>query len=170
MLNIRLSVGLISLSVFFTSTIQAEPLDWGSASGWDIKINSSSERACYATRVVEDGSEVQIGVDPTLKGGYLAIYNAAWTHLKEGDVAFVEFDFGASRFGGDVEVRFKNHVPGGYAFFNNPRFVEEFARRFDVRIVGSRGTEYGIDLTGTRKAIAEVLACQSGTDAQDGTQ
>ena len=154
---------LLILVLASTPAVANEVRDWRSVAGWDIKERIGSARACFASRVTSDGPEVQIGVAPTLDGGYLAVYNPAWTHIVEGETGRVEFDFGEARFGGEAVARYEDGVPGGYAYFNNPAFVEEFSRRYDVRITGSRGTIFEMDLTGTRKAVAEVLACQSGT-------
>ncbi|AXI47121.1 hypothetical protein C1J03_14515 [Sulfitobacter sp. SK012] len=133
---------------------------------WTIMIRSGDPVACYATRMGEDGSEVQIGVEPDLQGGYFAVYNSAWTHIKEGDVGSVEFNFGTSRFGGEAVGKTENDIPGGYAFFDNPAFVEEFANRQTVKVIGTSGAVFEMDLTGTKKAVTGVLACQ---DAQPKT-
>jgi hypothetical protein len=50
---------------------------------------------------------------------------------------------------------------GGYAFFDNPEFVTEFAKRQSVIITGSKGPTEEIDLSGSSKAIAAVRACQA---------
>lgn len=136
---------------------------WKELELWTIRIVTSDTSRCFASRTLDDGSQVQIGAEPTLDGGYFAIYNPAWTHIKDGQEGTVEFDFGRSRFGGDAIGKIENDVPGGYAFFNNPAFVQEFARSQTVTIIGNNGTEFELDLTGTSRAVRGVLACQ---DAQ----
>ena len=138
----------------------AESVLWETVGDWDIKISHEDASRCFASRTMDDGSEVQIGTEPSLDGGYFAIYNAEWTHIEEGKEGSVEFDFGVSRFGGDAVGKIENGVPGGYAFFNNPNFVQEFARRQTVNVIGSQGAEFELDLTGTSRAIRGVLACQ----------
>ncbi len=133
---------------------------WQTVGDWSIRINSDDGSRCFASRELEDGSEVQIGTEPTLDGGYFAVYNPSWTHIGDGETGEVEFDFGRSRFGGKAVGRMENDVPGGYAFFNNPAFIQEFARRQSVRVIGKSGAEFEMDLTGTSGAIRAVLACQ----------
>lgn len=141
---------------------------WKELELWSIRIHLEDKSRCYASRRLDNGSEVQIGTEPTLDGGYFAIYNVAWKHLEEGMTGSVVFDFGTSRFGGETIVRFENGVPGGYAFFNNPEFVQTFARRYEVTIKGSSGASFTLDLKGTSRAIRAVLACQDAQpDAQD---
>ena len=133
---------------------------WKTVGDWSIHIQSDNASRCFASRSLDDGIEVQIGTEPTLDGGYFAIYNPAWTEIKDGDEGEVEFDFGVSRFGGAAAGRVENGVPGGYVFFNNPAFVQEFSRRQTVKVTGKRGVEFEMDLTGTSRAIRAVLACQ----------
>lgn len=141
----------------------AEDTLWQEAGQWVVRVNADKEMRCYASRTVDGGSEVQIGTEPALNGGFFAIYNPAWTHIDESTTAQVEFDFGVSKFRGSAEGRILNGIPGGYAFFNNPAFVQEFARRQTVTITGDGGAEFELDLTGTSLAVRAVLACQ---DAQ----
>ena len=143
-----------------TPTLASDAQVWKTVGDWSIQINSDDASRCFAARALEDGSEVQIGTEPTLDGGYFAVYNPAWTHIEEGAKGEVEFDFGVSRFGGEAVGKMKDGVPGGYAFFNNPAFVQEFSRRQTVKVTGKNGAEFEMDLTGTSQAVRSVLACQ----------
>lgn len=156
------SASAVILSLFLPSLAYADSV-WAELSPWTIAVSSDDASKCYATRTLEGGSVVQIGTEPSLEGGFFAIYNSAWTHVEDGYEGEIEFDFGVSRFGGDVVGRIENGLPGGYAYFNNPEFVKEFSRRQTVNIKGKRGAEFELDLTGTSKAVRAVLACQ---DAQ----
>lgn len=133
---------------------------WKDLGEWQVLVDTRDASKCYASRTVDDGTEIQIGAEPTLDGGFFAVYNAAWTHVEDGLQSEIEFDFGTSRFGGEVFGKIENGVPGGYAFFNNPAFVQDFARKQTVTVKGKSGTEFTLDLTGTSRAIRAVLACQ----------
>ena len=128
---------------------------------WTVQINEANSNACYASRMMEDGSEVQIGAEPELQSGYFAIYNPKWTHIKEDSVGSVEFHFGNARFGGDSVGRIRDGVPGGYALFDNPAFLDAFVKGQNVEVTGSGGAVYDMDLTGTSKAVKAVLECQA---------
>lgn len=151
-------IAILSLSIMPVSAFAADV--WQTAGDWTIQIDTEDTGKCFASRELDDGSEVQIGAEPTLDGGYFAIYNEAWTHIEEGQDGTVEFDFGTARFGGEANGKIVDGKPGGYAFFNNPAFVQEFARSQTVKIIGSHGKSFELDLTGTSKAIRGVLACQ----------
>lgn len=158
---------LLFVAIILSPQVLAQTSPWGDAGGWTINISSETSSACFATRLMEDNSEVHIGFDPAHEGGYLAVYNAAWTHIEEGQTSVVEFDFGDARFAGEAEARFLQDVPGGYAFFNNPAFVEAFARKNSVRVKGSKGAEFELVLDGTHKAIVALRKCQKEQNAND---
>ena len=163
--SIRLSSLFILL---FCGPVLAEDAEvWETFGEWTIRINAEDTSRCYATRELPDGSVIEIGTEPTLDGGYFAIYNPQWTHIEDGTKGTVEFDFGRSRFGGDAVGRVRNGIPGGYVFFNNPDFVQEFARRQTVKVIGKNVAAFEIDLTGTSRATRTVLACQDAQPAPE---
>ncbi|WP_254439160.1 hypothetical protein [Ruegeria arenilitoris] len=104
---------------------------------------------------------VEIGAAPNQAGGFFAAYNPAWVLIEDGATGVVQFDFGDAKFEGEAVGVFKNGVPGGYAFFDNPAFVTEFGKRQSVTIIGESGAEVELDLSGSAKAIEAVLACQA---------
>lgn len=143
-----------------TGATAAEDIVFKTVGEWTVLTQSDDAITCYASRKMEDGSEVQIGFDLDQKQGFFAIYNAAWTDIKDGDTGTVEFNFGSSRFGGDAVGKTDNGVPGGYAVFDNPAFVEAFANGQSVKISGSKGVTFDMSLTGTKNAIIGVRDCQ----------
>lgn len=143
-----------------TPVLASDAEVWQTVGDWSIRINSDDVSRCFASRTLDTGSEVQIGTEPSLDGGYFAVYNAEWTHIEDGETGAIEFDFGESRFGGEVSGRIEDGVPGGYAFFNNPAFIQEFSRRQTVKVIGKSGARFDMDLSGTSRAIRSVLACQ----------
>ena len=68
-------------------------------------------------------------------------------------------------FAGDVEGRIFDDLPGGYAFFDNPNFVDEFGKRNVVKVSGEKGHRVDIGLGGTKRAIDAIKACQKQTVA-----
>lgn len=163
-MNVKSLAGIALALQFGAAPILANEL-WQEVGAWSIMLSENG--ACFASRQLENGGEVQIGTEPAKLGGYVAIFNPAWTSIEEGDTGTVEFNFGNARFGGEAEARIVNGLPGGYAYFNNPAFVDAFASGQMVRVIGSSGTEFEFDLTGTHNAINGVFACQEAnpTDA-----
>lgn len=141
-------------------TAAEEIKTWGESGDWSILVDPTVGNGCLAQRIFDDGTQVQIGAEPSRDGGFFAAYNAGWTNIEEGETGIVSFDFGDARFAGDVVGRLWDGLPGGYAFFDNPNFVTEFGKRNSVKISGEKGRLVEIDLSGTKRAIDAVLACQ----------
>lgn len=150
---------LFSLSA---SALLAEDLEtWGEAGGWAILIDPSSGNGCLMEKTLDDSTRVQIGAVPDRQGGFLAVYNLAWDDIEEGVEGVVRMDFGDALFEGAVEGRVLDGIPGGYAFFDNPNFVDEFAKRDTLLVTGKNsGHSVEVDLTGTTKGLSAVRACQ----------
>lgn len=134
---------------------------WGDSGAWAILVDPDVGNGCYMENSFDDGTLVQVGFVPNRDGGFVALYNAAWSNIEEGVVGKVQFDFGKSLFGGDYVGVVKADLFGGYAFFNNPEFVSELGRRDDVAIKGDKGETIDISLKGTARAINAVRKCHA---------
>ena len=141
------------------SALAEEPELYAEAGDWQILINAETN-GCFARTGFEDGLIIEIGVDPVKDGGYFGAYNPAWDAINEGAKGEVSFDFGDSRFAGEIVGVVREGVPGGYAFFDNPAFVTEFTKRHSVAVSGDGGAKFDVDLAGTTKAVQAVLDCQ----------
>jgi hypothetical protein len=158
-------VGLVLISaVLAQAGTDAEPVGhttWGKSGDWEILIDSNVGNGCYMEKTFENGTLVQVGIVPDRDGGFFAAYNADWREIEDGDAGTVRFDFGDALFGGDVVGVVKGDLRGGYAFFNNPAFIKEFAKRNTVEITAKWGSAIEIGLKGTSNAIKAVLKCDS---------
>ncbi len=152
---------LVAIMCFVGVSASASDLEtWGEMGAWEILVDAAVGNGCLAQRVFEDGTLVQIGAEPARNGGFFAAYNAEWSDIENGATGVVNFDFGDARFAGDVVGKIDQDLPGGYAFFDNPNFVTEFGKRQSVKISGESSRLVEIDLTGSKRAIEAVLACQ----------
>ncbi len=134
--------------------------DYGTSGEWAIKVDPGNGSGCLMERSFESGTLVQVGIVPDAAGAFFAAYNETWTHIVEGDTGNLLFDFGDTRFQGEVVGAMYDGVPGGYAFFNNPEFVSEFGKRLSVTLHGADGGTEKVDLTGSKRAIEAVKECQ----------
>lgn len=149
--------------LLFTSPAFGSELEpWGEAGGWDILIDPTTGNGCLMEKTFEDETLVQIGTVPSRQGGFLGVYNPAWGDIEDGTEGVVRIDFGDALFEGAVQGKILNGVPGGYAFFDNPNFVDEFAKRNSLTVTGKKsGHSAEISLKGTTKALAAVRSCQT---------
>ncbi|WP_170785369.1 hypothetical protein [Ruegeria lacuscaerulensis] len=153
---------LATLALFCASLLHAAGMErWGDSGDWTILIDPEKGNGCLAWKPFENDMTVEIGAAPNQAGGFFAAFNPAWVQIEDGATGIVRFDFGDAKFEGEAVGVYKNGVPGGYAFFDNPAFVTEFGKRQSVTIIGESGAEVELDLSGSAKAIEAVLACQA---------
>lgn len=143
-------------------TVQADShLNYAVSGGWTIKVNPDNGNGCFMQRSFESGSIIQVGIVPDKDGAFFAAFNPGWTDIVQGDANQLLFDFGDSRFQGEVLGTAMDGVLGGYAFFDNPEFASEFGRRISVTIKGENGGVETFDLSGSKRAIDTVKKCQN---------
>ena len=158
----RRAVSVLTLMLLCSATTatSGETRTWGEVGLWEILVDPEAGNGCFARRTFEDQTEVRIGFVPNRKGGYFAAYNPAWTDIRDGAFDTVEFDFGDTIFAGEAVGRPDTGIPGGYAFFDNPEFAREFAKRTSVKISTYKGRALEIDLKGSSRAIDAAFQCQ----------
>ena len=133
---------------------------WSVAGDWEILVDDATGHSCLAQKNYTDGTRVQIGFDIMRNGGFFAAYNPSWTQIEAGEIGTVKFEFGDVRFAGEAQGRIIDELPGGYAFFDNPDFVNELAKRNSVKFSGKSGIWFEIDLSGSSRAIDALRTCQ----------
>ena len=152
---------LILTFCVLAGTAQAEGNQDYSVSGdWQIKVNPNNGNGCFMEKSFESGTLAQVGIVPDKGGAFFAAYNADWSKVVEGEVSQLLFDFGDSRFQGEIVGATFDNITGGYAFFDNPEFALEFGRRLSVTLIGENGGTETIDLSGSKLAIEVVKECQ----------
>ena len=154
----RLSVLFLCMSSTLASASDMKP--WSVVGDWEILVDETTGSSCLAQKDFEDGTRVQIGFDVTRNGGFFAAYHRLWTQIVADEIGTAKFDFGDARFAGDAIGKFSDGWPGGYAFFDNPDFVNEFAKRNAIKFSGESGVWFEVNLSGTRSAIDALRVCQ----------
>lgn len=153
-------LAVLSLCMCCTLARAGDMSAWAVIGDWKILVDDATGHSCLAQKDYDDGTRVQIGFDIARNGGFFAAYRESWTQIEAGDIGTVKFEFDDARFVGDALGQMSDELPGGYAFFDNPGFVNEFAKRNSVKFSGESGIWFEISLSGTRQAIAAVRNCQ----------
>ncbi|WP_133057643.1 hypothetical protein [Falsiruegeria litorea] len=142
-------------------------MSWNTSGDWEILIDPEVGNGCFMQRTFQDGTTVQVGAVPDRQGGFFAALNSNWTEITEGQEGVLTFDFGDAKFAGDALGVIRGGIPGGYAFFDNPAFVDEFGKRSAVKVMGKGGQSIELNLKGSQKAVAAVRACQDEQPKQE---
>ncbi|WP_425043697.1 hypothetical protein [Primorskyibacter sp. S87] len=152
-----MSAGLLAT----TAAAEGEPEQWGESGSWKILVDQSNGNGCFAQKDLESGARVEIGFAPVRGGGFFAVMHPDWTDIEDGQKAVIEFDFKDARFAGEVVGAIRQGLPGGYAYFDNPAFADEFGKRNVVTVKGEQEDRVvDVNLKGSMKAIGAVKECQ----------
>ena len=154
-------VTLVLLSGLCTKGAEAQEFKkWGDAGEWQILVDATVGNGCLIEKTFEDGSRMRMGHLPEQEAAYLSVVNKSWTHIKEVDTVVVHFDLDGVVFGGDVEYLIEDEWRGGYAFFNNPALVDEFAQKNKMTITGPSNQPVSYSLDGTSAALVALKKCR----------
>lgn len=133
---------------------------WGESGRWLIRIDANTGNGCLMETKLEDETVVHFGKVPNRSGGFFAIYNPDWNDITVGEDSKVILDFEEKRFSGNAKGVALGDIHGGYAFFDNPNVLVEFAKNTTMRIIDDMDHVIEVDLSGTSKAMAAIEACQ----------
>lgn len=138
----------------------AEFEEWGKESGWTIYVDKSRD-ACLIERVDENSNVVQMGLTKDKDFGYLGVFTQAdiefeddKVHLRLDDKAYV----------GDATEAPRNLAQGykgGYLLANNPDFVDDVMKRYNMVVMPESSNSFEVSLDGTFKAIEKARECNA---------
>jgi hypothetical protein len=136
----------------------AEFVKWGEESGWNIFIDKS-RNACLIERVDENANVVQMGLTADKDFGYLGVFTLADIEFEDDKVHLLLDD---KPYVGDAYLAPSNLAAGykgGYILANNPDFVEDVQRRFNMVVMPEHSNSFEVSLDGTLKAIDAARMC-----------
>lgn len=134
---------------------------WREVGEWSVFVDANVGHGCFMEKTFKDRTRVRLGKLPKENGAFFSASNKEWDHIEEGSSDEFYFDFGDELFKGQIEAKIEGDWYGGYAFFNNPEFLEFLATKTTLTIAGSRRIPLDIDLSGTKRAIDELGRCQA---------
>ncbi len=141
--------------------------DWSTIGDWTILIDESAGRGCFMQKDFDNGIRIRIGYYPKRGGGFLSGLSKEWDHLEVGSTSIVKFIMDTEKFAGDAEVIEEGEWKGGFAFFNNPDFPTQLARRNSLEIIDPNGVRHTFGLSGTFRTLAQLEKCQSEQEPVD---
>lgn len=135
---------------------------YGRAGDWNIFVNNS-RGTCLAERVSEE-SVLQMGITNPERYGYLGVFTKAPTEARSGAVSEIVLEIDGRRFVGGVTEAAGNvsgGFSGGYVVSPEVGFVEAVSAAPSMVATVAGREPLVIDLTGTRRAIDAVRACDA---------
>ena len=138
----------------------AEFEKWGEESGWTIYVDKSRD-ACLIERVDENSNVVQMGLTKDKDFGYVGVFTQADVDFKDNKVHLLLDD---KAYYGDATAAPKNLAQGykgGYLLANNPAFVDDIMKRYNVTVMPEDDNAFVVSLDGTLKAIEKARECNA---------
>ncbi|MEM6566293.1 MAG: hypothetical protein AAF665_17695 [Pseudomonadota bacterium] len=142
----------------------AEFTKWGEESGWNIFVDQSRE-TCLIERVDEQQNVVQMGLTPDKEFGYLGVFTKNDVEF-ENDKVHLLLDEEA--YVGDAVAAPANLAEGykgGYILANNPDFVDDVMKRYNMIVMPETSFAFEVSLDGTMKAIEKARECNTEVEA-----
>ena len=134
---------------------------FGEVGGWTVYDNKTRGH-CLIVSQDENGA-VQMGVTSANKHiGYLGVFtkhNIGISHKKKSKI-FVSID--GNLYAG-VATRVSDHLKGGltggYILTDNPQFVRDIAKKYEMVVFPETAGTFVVDLSGTYKAMEMAREC-----------
>lgn len=149
-----------ALLVAISPATAEEMSEWSTSGNWTILIDPTAGNGCLMQTVLEDGEQLRIGLVPERKGGFISVASSDWPEFETDTSGTVKLFFEDAKFGGEATYLSIDGQNIGYAFFDNPSFALDVARKQKVRILFSNGYEVSLQLAGSARAADAVNQCQ----------
>jgi hypothetical protein len=133
---------------------------WGEESGWTIYVDKS-RNACLIERVDENANVVQMGLTKDKDFGYVGVFTQADVDFKDNTLHLLLDD---KAYYGEAAAAPKNLAQGykgGYLLANNPDFVDDLMKRFNMTVMPEDKNSYVVSLEGTFLAIEKARECNA---------
>ncbi len=158
--------GLLALALIATPVVADEVPTWAKVGDWTISIEPSLNNSCFAYAYFNGDTYLAMGYDRRDDTAYADFSDPDWVSLVEGQTYELTVRFGNKpEWTGDALV---SRFTGGDMYLElivDDAFLDEFAAQNSVRI-GFGGREIAnLGLQGSRRAMNEVIACQSKNSA-----
>lgn len=137
--------------------------EYGKVEGWTVYKNVT-ESTCLMEKVDSVENVVQMGYTKDTDFGYVGVFTKAETDIKRGDENAVAIVLGNDIYTGEttgMKGNITSGYSGGYVRTNNPHFIEDIQRQYNMIVFPEKEYAFTVDLTGTLKGIEMVRKCQS---------
>ncbi|MGV6803411.1 MAG: hypothetical protein ACWA49_04330 [Ruegeria sp.] len=119
--------------------------------------------SCLIERVDENGNAVQMGLTKDHEMGYLGVFTQNDIGLKgKKDKIILSLD--GNVYEAEAHKKTKNLAEGytgGYILANNPQFVDDVMKKYEMTVFPEKAFAFTVSLDGTLKAIEAARTCNT---------
>ncbi|MBU2943562.1 hypothetical protein Q8W37_04310 [Shimia thalassica] len=134
---------------------------FGSVEGWNVFIDHE-KNSCMIESIDSLENVVQMGLTKERDVAYLGVFTKAETSIKKDDKQAVAILIGSNLYTGEVTGMRGNITKGytgGYVLTDDPQFVEDLAKQYEMIVFPETSYSFIMDLSGTYKAIEMGREC-----------
>jgi len=133
---------------------------WGEESGWTIYVDEN-RGSCLIERVDENQNVVQMGLTQDHELGYLGVFTKNDIGLS-GKNEEIILSIDGKLYSAEAKKKTKNLADGytgGYILANNPNFISDVMKKYDMIVFPEEEFAFTVSLDGTLKAIEAARKC-----------
>jgi hypothetical protein len=146
---------------FASPALALDLVPWGTSGAYAILTDPNHGNNCLAEGTFSDGSILRMGFQDDGKLGFLATFNPAWKEFKAERKYPVSYTLDGDSFDGEAIGKEINGIPGAQVHFDTIDLLVDLAMKKDLTFFYNGAEVVTLDLTGTKDAIKQVIACQA---------
>ncbi len=136
---------------------------YGEAEGWNVFVDHEKQ-SCLIEKKDDLDNVVQMGLTEDHSVAYVGVFTTADTKIKRGAKEAVAILLGDNLYLGEatgMRGNITKGYTGGYVLSDDPQFITDIAQQYVMIVFPEKDYTFGVDLTGTKKAIDMARACNA---------
>ncbi|WP_433989083.1 hypothetical protein SuNHUV7_32330 (plasmid) [Pseudoseohaeicola sp. NH-UV-7] len=147
---------------FAATTASAETFEkYGEVEGWKVFVDVE-KNSCLIEKIDDLENVVQMGLTADKSAAYVGVFTKGETTVKKDEKEAVAIAIGENVYLGEatgMRGNITKGYSGGYVLADDPQFIEDIARQYEMVVFPEKEFAFVVDLTGTLKAIEMVKTC-----------
>jgi len=158
---------MLSVALFgavIATSAQADTFkSFGSVEGWNVFVDNEKQ-SCLIEKIDGQENVVQMGLTEDRGVAYVGVFTKAETKIKKGKKQAIAVLLGENLYVGEstgMRGNITKGYTGGYILTDDPQMVTDIAQQYIMVVFPEKEYTFGIDLTGTKKAIEMARECNA---------
>ena len=155
------AAGALVAAIAATSAAADNFLKYGEAEGWNVYIDSEKQ-SCLIERIDEAENVVQMGLTTDRGVAYVGVFVKGATGIQDGEKEAIAIDIDGTLYIGQatgMRGSITKGYSGGYVLSDDPKFVDDIARKEVMTVFPQKEYVFAVSLKGTYKAIEMARQC-----------
>jgi hypothetical protein len=155
-------IASLAAALFAATATSADTfMKYGEVEGWKVFIDEE-KKSCLIEKVDDLDNVVQMGLTADRSAAYVGVFTKADTDIKAGDTEGVAILIDEDLYIGEatgMRGNITKGYSGGYVLSDDPKFIEDIARKYVMIVFPEKEYAFTVNLEGTFKAIEMAREC-----------